>query len=98
MKPGFRVELLLAINGPDEVFLTNPDFSPGRLLLSGTFMLSISYGNLLTMPLLPTALDAPSLVFFPPVGTCFLNQSYDYAFGRRHSLAGKILRDHRITW
>ena len=34
------------------------------------------------MTLLPshTALDAPSLVFLPLAGTCFLNQSYGYAF------------------
>ena len=30
------------------------------------------------------ALDAPLLVFFTPTGTCSLNQSYGYAFGRRH--------------
>ena len=29
------------------------------------------------------ALDAPSLVFFPSAGTCFLNHSYGYAFGPR---------------
>ena len=74
------------------------------------------------MTTLHAALDAPSLVFFAPVGTCSLrpslgatlraavavqivcpdnlslNQSYGYAFGRRHPLAQKILRDHRITW
>ena len=50
------------------------------------------------MLVLQTALDAPSLVFFAPAGTCSLNQSYGYAFGRRHPLAQKILRDHRITW
>ena len=85
-------------------------------------MLSISYGNSLTMLPLQTALDAPSLVFLPPAGTCSLrpslgatlraagavqivcpdnlslNHSYGYAFGRRHPLAAKILRDHRITW
>ena len=27
-----------------------------------------------------------------------LNQSYGYAPGRRHPLAQKILRDHRINW
>ncbi len=57
----------------------------------------MSYGNLLTMTPLQIALDAPSIVFFPPVGTCSLNRSYGYAFGRRHPLTGKILRDHRIT-
>ena len=35
------------------------------------------------MTTLHTALDAPSLVFFAPVGTCSLNQSYGYAFGPR---------------
>ena len=50
------------------------------------------------MLVLQTALDAPSLVFFAPAGTCSLNQSYGYAFGHRHPLAQKILRDHRITW
>ena len=106
----------------------------------------MSYGNLLTMSSLQTALDAfiasipvrnpsggcrranqlscrfVSLVFFVPTGTCSLrpsldatlwaaiavqivcpddlslNQSYGYAFGRRHPLAQKILRDHRTTW
>ena len=71
---------------------------------------------------LQTALDAPSLVFLPPAGTCSLrpslgatlraavavqivcpddlslNHSYGYAFGRRHPLAAKILRDYRINW
>ncbi len=52
------------------------------------------------MTLLPshTALDAPSLVFLPLAGTCFLNQSYGYAFGRRRPPTAKILRDHRIHW
>ena len=27
-----------------------------------------------------------------------LNRSYGYAFGRRHQLAAKIRRNHRITW
>ena len=130
----------------------------------------MSYGNLLTMSSLQTALDAfiapfpgrnpagglrranrlscrfVSLVFLmrsvpgapptgtlrvsksvpdgfvPPAGTCSLrpslgatlraacavqivypddlslNRSYGYAFGRRHPLAAKILRDLRITW
>ena len=35
------------------------------------------------MTTLHTALDAPSLVFFAPAGTCSLNQSYSYAFGPR---------------
>ena len=102
--------------------MTSPDFSPGRLLLSETLLLSISYDHLPSMTTLHTALDAPSLVFVPPVGTCFLNHTnlpgadldirrmpaggtpwtgrinYGYAFGRRHPLAGQILRDHRITW
>ena len=38
------------------------------------------------------------LVFFAPVGTCSLNQSYGYAFGRRRPLAQKIRRNHRIAW
>jgi len=50
------------------------------------------------MSSLHTALDAPSLVFLPLAGTCSLNRSYGYAFGRRHPLAAKILRDLRITW
>ncbi len=53
----------------------NPHFSPGRLLLSNTCLLSMSYGNLLTMSSLQTALDAPSLVFFAPTGTCSLRPS-----------------------
>ena len=52
-----------------------PDFSPGRLLLSDTFLLSMSYVSLLNMSLLQTALDAPSLVFFAPAGTCSLRPS-----------------------
>ena len=76
----------------------SPDFSPGRWLLSETYLLSISYANILNIPPLQTALDAPSLVFLPPAGTCSLNRSYGYAFGHRHPLAAKILRDHRITW
>jgi hypothetical protein len=84
-------------------------------------LLSIRYDNLLTISTQQTALDAPSLVFLPPAGTCSLrpslgatlraaiavqivcpdnlslNHSYGYAFGRRHPLAAKILRDHRIT-
>ena len=41
--------------------------------------------------------DAPSLVFWPPVGTCSLNRIIRYAFGRRHPLTAKILNDHRIN-
>ena len=78
--------------------LVNPDFSPGRLLLPETCLLSIDCGSILTFSTLQTALDAPLLVFFAPVGTCSLNQSYGYAFGRRHLLAQKIRRKHRITW
>ena len=62
---------------------TSPDFSPGRWLLSETYLLSISYGNILNIPSLQTALDAPSLVFVPPADTCSLNRSYGYAFGPR---------------
>ena len=36
----------------------SPDFSPGRWLLSETYLLSISYGNILNIPPLQTALDA----------------------------------------
>ena len=60
--------------------------------------MSMSYDNNITMLPAQTTLDAPSLVFFPPAGTCFLNRSYGYAFGRRHPPAGKILRDLRIHW
>jgi len=81
---------------PDKGF--NPDFSPGRLLLSETYFLSMGYDNIFTMSSLQTALDAPSLVFLALTGTCFLNQSYGYAFGRRRLSTPKILRDHRITW
>ena len=35
----------------------------------------ISYGNILNIPSLQTALDAPSLVFLPPAGTCSLRPS-----------------------
>ena len=76
----------------------NPHISPIRLLPAERCLLSISYGNLHTMSSLQTALDAPSLVFLPPAGTCSLNHSYGYGFGRRHPLAAKILRDHRINW
>ena len=78
--------------------VVSPDFSPGRLLLSATYLLSMSYGTIFTMSSLQTALDAPSLVFLALTGTCSLNQSYGYAFGRRHLSAPKILHDHRITW
>ena len=37
---------------------TSPDFSPGCWLLSETYLLSISYGNILNIPSLQTALDA----------------------------------------
>ena len=76
----------------------NPHISPSRLLQSETFLLSIRYDSIHTLSTLHTALDAPSLVFFSPAGTCFLNHSYGYAFGRRHPRAKKILRDLRITW
>ena len=76
----------------------SPHFSPVRLSSPAICFLSMSYGNLLTMSSLQTALDAPLLVFLPPAGTCSLNQSYCYAFGRRHPLAAKILRNHRINW
>ena len=35
----------------------------------------MSYSNLLTMSSIQTALDAPSLVFLPPAGTCSLRPS-----------------------
>ena len=54
---------------------TSSHFSPGHLLLSETYFLSISFGNILTMLPLQTALDAPSLVFLPPAGTCSLRPS-----------------------
>ena len=53
----------------------------------------MSYGNLFTISALQTALDTPLLVFFAPVGTCSLNRSYGYAFGRRHPLAHKFVRN-----
>ncbi len=85
-------------------------------------LLSMSLNTFFTMSPLQATLDAPSLVFLPPAGTCSLrpslgatlraavavqivypdnlslNQSYSYGFGRRHPLAAKIRRDHRITW
>ena len=76
----------------------NPHFSPSRLLLSETYLLSISYSSLSTMTRLHTTLDASLLVFFAPAGTCFLNRITRYAFGRRHPLAQKIRRNHRIAW
>ena len=134
---------------------TSPHLSPIRLSSPDICLLSMNYGELFTMLLLPTALDAfiapilgrnpagglrranrqscrfVSLVFFPPAATCSLrpspclqpqgqalgatlraavavqivypddlslNHSYGYAFGRRHPLAGKILRNHPINW
>ena len=59
--------------------------------------MSMGYGNMFTMSSLQTTLDTPSLVFLTLTGTCSLNRSYGYAFGRRHLSASKILRDHRIT-
>ena len=50
------------------------------------------------MASLHTALDAPSLVFLRLTGTCSLNHSHRYAFGRRHPSAAKIQRDLRINW
>ena len=41
-------------------------------------------------------MNTPSLVFWLPAGTCFLNHSYGYAFGRRHPPAANIRRDLRI--
>ena len=38
--------------------VVSPDFSPGRLLLSATYLLSMSYGTIFTMSSLQTALDA----------------------------------------
>ena len=82
----------------------------------------MNYNTFVAISPLQTALDAPLLVFFAPVGTCSLrpslgatlraaiavqivhpdnlslNQSYGYAFGRKHPLAQKIRRNHRITW
>ena len=55
--------------------LVNPDFSPGRLLLPEICLLSMDCGSILTFSTLQTALDAPLLVFFAPVGTCSLNQT-----------------------
>ncbi len=76
----------------------SPHFSPVRLSSSDSCFLSIRYDNLLTISTQQTALDAPSLVFLLSAGTCSLNQSYGYTFGRRHPLRAKILRDHRINW
>ena len=39
--------------------------------------------QVITLLPLRTTLDAPSLVFFWPAGTCSLNHSYGYAFGPR---------------
>ena len=81
-----------------DVIELSPHISPSRSLLSETYLPSIRYGNLSTMLPLHTALDASLLVFFAPVGTCSLNQSYGYAFGRRRPLTQKIRRNHRIAW
>ncbi len=47
------------------------------------------------MEILPaqTVLGAPSLVFFPPARSDSLKRSPRYAFGCRHSLKEKLLRD-----
>ena len=74
---------MMDINRYNHQVRLSPDFSPGRWLLSETYLLSISYGNIFNIPPLQTALDAPSLVFVPPAGTCSLNRSYGYAFGPR---------------
>ena len=54
---------------------SNPHISPIRLLPSYRCLLSMSYGSLLTTSTSQTALDAPSLVFLPPAGTCSLRPS-----------------------
>ncbi len=76
----------------------NPQISPIRLSLMKSPLLSVSYWVYVTMLSWQTTLDAPSLIFLPPAGTCSLNQNYGYAFGRRRPLAAKILRDLRIHW
>ena len=55
--------------------VANPHISPIRLLPSYRCLLSMSYGSLLTTSTSQTALDAPSLVFLPPAGTCSLRPS-----------------------
>ena len=55
--------------------VANPHISPIRLLPSYRCLLSMSYGSLLTTSTSQTALDAPSLVFLPPAGTCSLHPS-----------------------
>ena len=62
-------------------------FSPVRLLASDRCLLSIRYGNLLTISTQQTALDAPSLVFLmcsipgaPPPGTLRVSKSVPYGF------------------
>ena len=54
---------------------SSPHFSPVRLSSSDSCLLSIRYDNLLTISTYHTALDAPSLVFLPPAGTCSLRPS-----------------------
>ena len=65
----------------------SPHFSPVRLSSPAICFLSMSYGNLLTMSSLQTALDAPLLVFLmrsvpgaPPTGILRVSKSVPDGF------------------